>query len=273
MKHFQLSIFNSQLLLLYLQVVSCGRDEAASDELALTNLQTVMKKILMLIVVAAAGCHTISFAQDGDLRYLTLMARNAKGKVIKNLELRAFVKGTSDVKTLDKFGNRIFRVADTDTLDVIVGYDAMYEIPVAGLDSVYLIVKGRTKVDAVKSVARHDMINVGYGKVSRENNTTAVSELDMSEVGGGHTDLMRYLEGRVAGLTFIRGQLRIRSYDAEPLIIVDGRPYGSAAEVNRTIGAQDVETVTVLKDASASIYGSRGANGVLLITTRKGQKK
>lgn len=120
-----------------------------------------------------------------------------------------------------------------------------------------------------------DSINIGYGYVKRKNLTGAVSKVEMNELQiGTYANIGEYLKGKVPGLQvmkvgsgykyLIRG---IGSLNAptDPLFLVDGVEVMDIDFIN----PNDVLTVEVLKDASASIYGNRGANGVIIITTRR----
>jgi TonB-dependent starch-binding outer membrane protein SusC len=97
-----------------------------------------------------------------------------------------------------------------------------------------------------------------------------------------YSNLEEMLNGRVAGLQVLRRydgtySLRVRNAhslygDTEPLLIIDGLTYGSAgaADLLTTMSPQDIQRIDVLKDAGATaFYGSRGSNGVVLITTRR----
>ena len=115
-------------------------------------------------------------------------------------------------------------------------------------------------------------VDVGYGTLKKSELTTAVStvKVDEKEVRT-YTNMDDYLRGKVAGLTvtpdnriLIRGVNSINS-STDPLILVDGMEVSSLSSVN----PNDVQSVNVLKDASTSIYGVRGSNGVILITTKK----
>jgi len=114
-------------------------------------------------------------------------------------------------------------------------------------------------------------VNVGYGSVNKDDLTSSVSKLDVDEkVINAYSNIYDYLQGRVPGLMVtpdhkivIRGINSI-NLSSDPLILVDG------VEVTDLSGLSpnDVESVSVLKDGSAAIYGVRGANGVILITTK-----
>ena len=125
---------------------------------------------------------------------------------------------------------------------------------------------GRT----VESPARDEQVNVGYGSTDKDNLTYSVASVKMEEQDASYSDMYEYLRGRVAGVTIgpdnsirIRGNNSINSSN-EPLILLDGVEIADLGAVS----PNDVYSVDVLKDASSSIYGVRGANGVILITTK-----
>ena len=125
---------------------------------------------------------------------------------------------------------------------------------------------------SVRTPRQDSEVNIGYGTVKKGDLTTAVSSLDMEKDSQtkSYADMYEYLQGRVPGLQvapdkriIIRGIGSINSSN-DPLILVDGSEITDLS----TINPNDVKSVDVLKDASASIYGVRGANGVILITTK-----
>ncbi len=115
-----------------------------------------------------------------------------------------------------------------------------------------------------------ELLNTGYGYIKKKDSTGSISRLDMKG-SEGYTDIYDYIRGRVPGVEVrgtsitIRGRNSINS-GTEPLILVDGVEVRDISQISPTM----VESIEVLKDASStSIYGIRGANGVILITTRK----
>lgn len=120
-----------------------------------------------------------------------------------------------------------------------------------------------------------DSVNIGYGYIRKKSLTTSISDVDVKDQEiATYSHIGEYLMGRVPGLVVtrygtsykytVRG---INSINAgtDPLFIVDGSPVDDISFLN----PRDVKSVQVLKDASASIYGTRGACGVILITTRR----
>lgn len=135
--------------------------------------------------------------------------------------------------------------------------------------------------DATSENDPNDQVGVGYGTQDRDELTGAVSSVRAEDVGREVTSILDLIEGRLPGVTVRRlgnGDVSIRVRGApsfmgggEPLFVIDGRtimaPVGSAL---MAINPRDVVRIDVLKDAGATaIYGSRGGNGVILITTRR----
>lgn len=130
-----------------------------------------------------------------------------------------------------------------------------------------------------------DSVNVGYGTQAKRDVTGSVTQVNVPDQSGPHrtaTTMADLLEGRVPGLEVnrlaggavslhIRGVRSLNSSN-EPLIVVDGVPQLANNAVLQDLDPHDIESISVLKDAgSLAAYGSRGANGVILITTKKPQ--
>lgn len=148
-----------------------------------------------------------------------------------------------------------------------------------------IAVGNRTTINltlADDATALDEVIVTGYTTDNKRDNTGAVSTVkakDLAAIPSGNIE--QQLQGRVAGVTVItNGQpgttsiVRVRGFGAfggnEPLYVIDGVPTGGV----NFVAPDDVESTTVLKDAAAaSIYGARAANGVIVITTKKGQRR
>ena len=114
-------------------------------------------------------------------------------------------------------------------------------------------------------------VNVGYGTVKKRDLSHPVSSVQVKDNDlRTYRDMYEYLEGRVAGVVVTTGKrIVIRGINtingsSDPLIIVDG----AECQDLSTINPNDVKSVDVLKDSAAAIYGVRGANGVIVITTK-----
>ncbi len=234
-----------------------------------------MKKLLLFLLslpVALSATVLSAAAQEvAEKRSLRITVLNERGKPFKNPKFCAFLKSDGEAVAPDNAGNLYFQVTDADTLNVVAG-GKMFEFSAAGLDSLDIIMKnGHTLADKT--------LDIGYGKVSARSSTAAAGYLDMKGTEG-YPDLKSYIEGRIAGVTFEGDDLIIRNMKYQnvfggqsnaALMVVDGITYNNFATVNNMVSPGDVESITVLKDASAAVYGNRGANGVVLITTKTGR--
>lgn len=184
-------------------------------------------------------------------------------------------KGTTNGTVTDLDGNFSLNVSANSTLVVsYIGYKDQ-EIKVGNQRTFNIQLSEDTqKLDEV--------VVVGYGTQKKVNLTGSISTLDTKDIEARPvTNVSQALAGMAAGVTVtsssnqpgndnadikVRGQGTLNT--SSPLIIVDGVEAG----IN-TVNPQDIESMTVLKDAaSAAIYGSRAANGVILITTKKGKE-
>jgi iron complex outermembrane receptor protein len=185
-------------------------------------------------------------------------------------------KGTSNGAMTDLDGHFTLNVADNAVLVIsYIGY-ATQEIPVAGKTVLNNIV---LREDAQ---LLDELVVIGYGTVKKSDATGSVELLTAKDMNKGPiVTADNLITGRMPGVQVIPNgnpgtgsQIRIRggaSLDAsnDPLIVVDGLPLKDASISQ--INPNDIETFSVLKDASATaIYGSRASNGVILITTKKG---
>jgi TonB-linked SusC/RagA family outer membrane protein len=135
------------------------------------------------------------------------------------------------------------------------------------------------------------VVQVGYGTVKKKDATGSVSQISANEFNKGiNVTPESLISGRISGVNVTGGgapgakaDIRIRGGSSlnasnEPLIVLDGLPLSNttpsgATSILSTIDPNDIESFTILKDASAAaIYGSRAANGVIVITTKKGTK-
>ena len=184
------------------------------------------------------------------------------------------VKGTTEGTITDIDGNYSIN-ADADDVLVVsyVGYDD-YEESVGGRTVINMGVSQGVLIDEV--------VVTGYQSQRKRDITGAVAVLKSEELNEvTASSFSQKLEGRVSGLNISTSgapgdgtSIRIRGISSfqnnDPLIIIDGVPTTDA--FNNSLNPNDIESIQVLKDASsASIYGSRANNGVVIITTKKGQ--
>ena len=225
----------------------------------------------VLLLSALLMMCTMAFAQQGTVT----------GKVIDDLGepvigANVVVKGTTTGVITDVDGNFSLTVKDLkkDVISVsFVGYNTVDEP-----------LRGRTKIGIKLEssvINLGEVVAIGYGTQTRRQITGSVANVSEEEFNKGLTrDASDLLQGKVAGLTITSGsgdvtrgsQIRLRGTstlqnDQGPMIVIDGVPGGDMS----TVAPDDIEAISVLKDASsAAIYGSRAAGGVILITTKRG---
>ena len=160
------------------------------------------------------------------------------------------------------------------------------QVSFLGYKTVEVTVAGRTAVDVVleeDSAQLDEVVVVGYGVMKKTDVTGAVARVTAEDLTKRPVNnAFEAMQGKVAGVDITSserpgtlGKIRIRgersiSASSDPLYVVDGVPL-SAGGIE-TINPHDIESIDVLKDASSTaIYGSRGANGVILVTTKRGK--
>lgn len=183
-------------------------------------------------------------------------------------------KGTTNGTISDIDGKFSISVSKESTLVVsFVGYSTQ-EIPVQGKTFFDIVLKEDSEV-------LDEVVVVGYGTMKKNDLTGAISSVSAKDLGKQpSSSLGAALQGRATGLQVISNgapgdnvSMKIRGIGSivgsDPLLVIDGVPTDVPLNM---INMNDVETVNVLKDASATaIYGSRGAYGVIIITTKKGK--
>ncbi|MFD3000173.1 SusC/RagA family TonB-linked outer membrane protein [Pontibacter toksunensis] len=186
------------------------------------------------------------------------------------------VKGTTIGTATDANGNFTLNVPNgTGTLVVsFIGYKRQ-EVPINNRSSINISL-------ATDARALEEVVVTGYATQEKKDLTGAVAVVDVSEMTKQpEAQVTSMLQGRAAGVTVLGSgqpgaaqQVRIRGFNTfgnnSPLYVVDGVPTQNINDIN----PNDIASMQVLKDAgSASIYGSRAANGVIIITTKRGKEK
>ena len=201
--------------------------------------------------------------------------------------VNVLVKGTTQGTVTDIEGNYRINVPDENTVLVFsaVGY-ANEEVTIGNQSTIDMLM-----LPDIKSLS--EVVVVGYGTQERRDLTGAVSSVDASDFENmAITSVEQGLQGRVAGVNVVQQsgqpgagmQVQIRGIgsigNSEPLYVVDGVPVindnGATGEAKfnalNSINPSDIASIEILKDASAAaIYGARAANGVVLITTKRGE--
>lgn len=191
-------------------------------------------------------------------------------------------------------GTSIF-IKGNDSVGTVTDLDGQFTLPVKKGDVLVASFIGFNDVEYIvtdnpviqirfdqSSVILDETVVVGYGVQKKSVMSSSVSRVTSDDLDlGNPTTVQNALQGKVSGVSIISNsgqpgsdsKIRIRgvgtTYDSEPLYIIDGMP--SENGINH-LNPSDIESIEILKDAaSAAIYGSRGANGVVLVTTKEGK--
>jgi TonB-linked SusC/RagA family outer membrane protein len=207
----------------------------------------------------------------------------------QQVTVEGIVKSSSDEQSLPGV-TIIEKGTNNGTITNVDGYykitvpaEATLQFSFVGMKTQEILVAGNTKIDVVMETEVTDLnevIVIGYGSVKKKDLTGAVSIVGSKTIGElKPVKIEQALQGTISGVNVTNKSgapgadldIRIRGIstngDASPIVIIDGYQ----GNLN-TINPNDIESITVLKDAQAAIYGTVGANGIILVTTKKGNK-
>lgn len=227
------------------------------------------------LVLMGAGL-LLTAASASAQKLVTGRVTDSKGEPLMGATVR--IAGTKVVTTTDANGNFKLSQVPASAKKITVSYIGMNSATVSVASNINVVLKDNELGEAVV---------IGYGSAKKVGTVVGSVKKVTSDVVDNKPTLnvADALQGQVAGLnisnnsgdvgTFGNIDINIRgigslSASSTPLIVVDGTPAGTS--ILQMLGPSDIESVTTLKDASAtSIYGSRAANGVIYITTKKGR--
>ncbi|WP_420186721.1 SusC/RagA family TonB-linked outer membrane protein [Bacteroides pyogenes] len=239
-----------------------------------------MKRFLMLKALLFVVGLLLSIGTFAQQMTVKGHVKDATGEPV--IGANVLIKGTTSGVITDFDGNFVLQAKQGDVVVIsFVGYQAQ-ELPVQPVLNVVL------KDD---SQLLQDVVVIGYGTVKKNDLTGSTLAIDADKmVKGAATSATDLLVGKAAGVSVITNggapgagaTIRVRggssmSASNDPLIVIDGVPVDNGgidgmSNPLATIHPNDIETFTILKDASSTaIYGSRASNGVIIITTKKGK--
>jgi iron complex outermembrane receptor protein len=242
-------------------------------------LKQLSKKLLLLFAIIVTG-YSVVIAQTGPVTGKVSDATD--GFTLPGATV--VIKGTANGTATDFNGQFSLNVEPNTT--VVISY--------VGYTPQEMVVQPNTTISVSlvpEATGLEEIVVIGYGTTKKEDATGSVAPLSSKEFNQGAINTpANLIAGKVAGVSVISdggapgqgSQIRIRGGSSlsainDPLFVIDGVPIDSEGVSGlggglSTISPGDIETFTVLKDASATaIYGSRASNGVILITTKKGK--
>ncbi len=232
------------------------------------------KRILFLVILL------ITVGLYAQKQTVTGTVYDSSGNALSGVE----IKNKNQSAVSDQYGHFRIEASDGEVITFNYGNLDSQEITVTPNMAAVDIRFATTETEKVTDIEAVNIIAVGYGKVKKKDLTGSVSSIGEKDLAKGVINSTEQaLQGRVAGLTIVQGtgdpssgsSIRLRGGTSltasnNPLIVVDGIP---GVDIN-IVPSTDIQSIDVLKDASATaIYGSRGANGVIIITTKSGSKK
>lgn len=224
---------------------------------------------------------------------LICLAIFSLGSIAQNITVRGHITNSSGESligvTVQVQGTTVGTVTDIDGNFMIpaIPSNAILEVSYVGMNSQVVPVNGRTAINIVMqedTELLEEVVVVGYGTMRKSDVTGAVAVVSAEELTTKPVaNAFEALQGKVAGVDItssqrpgelgsvrIRGNRSLNATNA-PLYVVDGVVLSSGGI--ESINPRDIESINVLKDASSTaIYGSRGANGVILVTTKRGKE-
>lgn len=262
------------------QVQNATVEEAVTKALRGTGLTFTIKEKTVII-----KDRQTSLITDNSLFTSSPPPIDVKGRIIdeegKPVVASVQIKGTDKGTTTNDNGEFEFKGVDQNAVLVISGVSIKtFEWSIDGRRDLGTI---KAKIKTMLGEEVKIEINTGYQRVSKERYIGAFSQLDSAlyNLRAGSSDIISRLDGTVTGILFdkkslsssleliqVRGLSTLNSSKA-PLVVVDNFPYRQDLSL---LNPNDVESVTVLKDAAAtSIWGAQAGNGVIVITTKKGK--
>jgi TonB-linked SusC/RagA family outer membrane protein len=224
----------------------------------------LQKKLLLIVCF----CVSSVFLYAQGAKTITGVIVDTDGESIIGASIT--VKETKEGTVSDLDGKFSLQVAPGATLVIsYVGFNTQ-EIPVGNQTNFNIVLAyGENTLD--------DIVVVGYGSQKKVSLTGAVASIGSEElITTKHGQVQNALSGKVAGVKIIsqtsepgllNSEISIRGMGA-PLLVIDGVPRDNLMRLDEN----EIESISILKDASASIYGTRASNGVVLITTKKGRQ-
>ena len=254
-----------------LEVKNESIDKILSRIFENTNVSYMIKDRQIVLTTAIPGTNPAE-----QQKSVSGKVTDSSGNALPGVSI--VIKGTTTGTITDANGN--YRLNN-------VSENAILQFTFIGMKLNEAVVKNKTVINAVMTEETYgidEVVAVGYGTMKKGDVTGSLSVVSSKEFAGrSTTQLGDALEGKIAGVQISKpsGQpqagynIRIRGIStitagSEPLYIVDGVPTTSINEINPT----DIESISILKDASsAAIYGASGSNGVVLITTKRGSNQ
>ncbi len=231
------------------------------------------KIVIITLLFLSTSCLTYSQGRNKKKIVVTGYVTNQSGEPLSNVSI--FLDQQNSYRVTDQNGQ--FKIKVKPSVKSITAFSVFYggmEIAFDGQTDLKFILSHDFAMGAGAQPKTGEAVDIGYQTASKDNLTNSVGSVNKNRIDKTtYNTIYEMIEGEVAGVTVSGTSIRIRGISSisgsnEPMFIVDGSP----ATFIGYISPRDVESIDILKGSAAAIYGTRGANGVIIIKL-KGSKR
>jgi TonB-dependent SusC/RagA subfamily outer membrane receptor len=223
-------------------------------------------KIIFLIVMAMVSLNVTSAQKSG--KKMKISGHVVDGTLTPVANAIVMLDGEKSNVMTDQKGHFKIKVKPGNTkVGIFTMTNGILEEPLDGRKTINFKFEGSVPVQIVETDPLDEAVDIGYGSVKKRSMTGTVNRIDGTNPKyASYRNIYDMIRGEVAGVQVMGNSIRIQgvgslTLSTEPLYVVDGNVVGSISDIQPF----NVKSIEILKGSSASIYGSRGANGVILI--------
>jgi TonB-dependent SusC/RagA subfamily outer membrane receptor len=223
-------------------------------------------KIIFLIIMAMFSLNIASAQKSG--KKMKISGHVVDGTLTPVANAIVMLDGEKSNIMTDQKGHFKIKVKPGNTkVGIFTMTNGILEEPLDGRKTINFKFEGSVPVQIVETDPLDEAVDIGYGSVKKRSMTGTVNRIDGTNPKyASYRNIYDMIRGEVAGVQVMGNSIRIQgvgslTLSTEPLYVVDGNVVGSISDIQPF----NVKSIEILKGSSASIYGSRGANGVILI--------
>ncbi len=226
-----------------------------------------MRTKIFFLIILAMFSFSMSPAQKSGKK-IKITGHVVDGTMTPVVNAIVMLDGEKTNVTTDQKGMFRIKVKPENTkVGIFTMTNGILEEPLDGRKTINFKFEGSVPVQAVETDPLDEAVDIGYGSVKKRSMTGTVNKIDGTNPKyASYRNIYDMIRGEVAGVQVMGNSIRIQgigslTLSTEPLYVVDGMVVSSIADIQ----PYNVKSIEILKGSSASIYGSRGANGVILI--------
>lgn len=232
-------------------------------------------KIAATLILATFICGPLS-SQEKKIKRVVLTGQVLNKDTIPVSNVMIFLDGKSSNIMSDSNGKfKIKFKPDVKKISFFSSEGGVFEIDYIGQQRLEIFMNHESQAHTVPPSLDKEIVEIGFGRISKDELVGSVSTVKNDKSNKRvYRDIYEMIVGEVPGVFVEGGSIRIRGNSSlngsnDPMLVVDGSQVSSISNIS----PNDVESINILKGSSSAIYGSRGANGVIMIKTKRGDKK